>query len=240
MLATDPEEVLSRYPSFEHVLELIRANRDAVKQRMAEEGNVDALLVHAPDAEKALVESGDVINRRLVAYNDFVLVGPKADPAGVRAAAHAADALARIAAAKLPFTSRGDNSGTHKKERELWQVAEVDVSTQSGSWYRETGSGMGATLNTAAGMDAYALTDRATWFKFKNRGTLEILAEDDERMFNQYGVILVNPARHPHIKHDLGQAFIDWLLSKDGQSAIGAYRLEGQQAFFPNAAAGGS
>ena len=208
--------------------------------KLARNGDADVLFVHHKASEERFVADGFGVERFDVMYNDFVLVGPKADPAGVRDAADTSDALARIAAANSPFTSRGDNSGTHKKERELWQVAEVDVSTQSGSWYRETGSGMGATLNTAAGMDAYALTDRATWFKFKNRGTLEILAEDDERMFNQYGVILVNPTRHPHIKHDLGQAFIDWLLSKDGQSAIGAYRLEGQQAFFPNAAAGGS
>ena len=208
--------------------------------KLARNGDADVLFVHHKASEERFVADGFGVERFDVMYNDFVLVGPKADPAGVRDAADTSDALARIAAANSPFTSRGDNSGTHKKERELWQVAEVDVSMQSGSWYRETGSGMGATLNTATGMDAYALTDRATWFKFKNRGTLEILAEDDERMFNQYGVILVNPARHPHIKHDLGQAFIDWLLSKDGQSAIGAYRLEGQQAFFPNAAAGGS
>ena len=208
--------------------------------KLARNGDADVLFVHHKASEERFVADGFGVERFDVMYNDFVLVGPKADPAGVRDAADTSDALARIAAANSPFTSRGDNSGTHKKERELWQVAEVDVSTQSGSWYRETGSGMGATLNTAAGMDAYALTDRATWFKFKNRGTLEILAEDDERMFNQYGVILVNPARHPHVKHDLGQAFIDWLLSKDGQSAIGAYRLEGQQAFFPNAAARGS
>lgn len=208
--------------------------------KLARNGDADVLFVHHKASEERFVADGFGVERFDVMYNDFVLVGPKADPAGVRDAADTSDALARIAAANSPFTSRGDNSGTHKKERELWQVAEVDVSTQSGSWYRETGSGMGATLNTAAGMDAYALTDRATWFKFKNRGTLEILVEDDERMFNQYGVILVNPARHPHIKHELGQAFIDWLLSKDGQSAIGEYRLEGQQAFFPNAAAGGS
>ncbi|MGE4562762.1 MAG: substrate-binding domain-containing protein [Rhodospirillales bacterium] len=208
--------------------------------KLARNGDADVLFVHHKASEERFVADGFGVERFDVMYNDFVLVGPKADPAGVRDAADTSDALARIAAANSPFTSRGDNSGTHKKERELWQVAEVDVSTQSGSWYRETGSGMGATLNTAAGMDAYALTDRATWFKFKNRGTLEILVEDDERMFNQYGVILVNPARHPHIKQDLGQAFIDWLLSKDGQSAIGEYRLEGQQAFFPNAAAGGS
>ena len=208
--------------------------------KLARNGDADVLFVHHKASEERFVADGFGVERFDVMYNDFVLVGPKADPAGVRDAADTSDALARIAAANSPFTSRGDNSGTHKKERELWQVAEVNVSTQSGSWYRETGSGMGATLNTAAGMDAYVLTDRATWFKFKNRGTLEILTEDDERMFNQYGVILVNPARHPHIKHDLGQAFIDWLLSKDGQSAIGAYRLEGQQAFFPNAAAGGS
>ena len=208
--------------------------------KLARNGDADVLFVHHKASEERFVADGFGVERFDVMYNDFVLVGPKADPAGVRDAADTSDALARIAAANSPFTSRGDNSGTHKKERELWQVADVDVSTQSGSWYRETGSGMGATLNTAAGMDAYALTDRATWFKFKNRGTLEILTEDDERMFNQYGVILVNPARHPHIKHELGQAFIDWLLSKDGQSAIGAYRLEGQQAFFPNAAAGGS
>ena len=208
--------------------------------RLGARGDVDAVLVHARPAELAFVAAGHGVARREVMHNDFIVIGPISDPAGLRGGRDIAIALRKIEAARLGFISRGDDSGTHKAERRYWKSADIDPGQGSGKWYLETGAGMGAMLNVAAAKSAYALTDRATWFKFKNRGTLEILAEDDERMFNQYGVILVNPARHPHVKHDLGQAFIDWLLSKDGQSAIGAYRLEGQQAFFPNAAAGGS
>ncbi len=166
--------------------------------------------------------------------NDFVIVGPQGDPAGVRRLA-AAEALRRIAAAQAVFASRGDDSGTHKRELGLWNSAGVDVTAASGTWYRETGSGMGATLNTAAAMDAYALTDRGTWLAFRNKGTLEVLVENDPALLNQYGVILVNPDRHPHVKAAPGQAFIDWLLSEEGQAAIGSFRINGQPAFIPNA-----
>jgi tungstate transport system substrate-binding protein len=168
-------------------------------------------------------------------YNDFVIVGPKGDPAGIKGGNDAAAALGRIAQAQAPFASRGDDSGTHKAELKLWQAAGIDAKAASGTWYRETGSGMGPTLNTAAGMDAYALTDRGTWLSFKNRGELEILVEGDGRLFNQYGVMLVNPARHPNVKADLGQRFVDWLVGPQGQQAIASYRINGEQLFFPNA-----
>jgi tungstate transport system substrate-binding protein len=169
-----------------------------------------------------------------------VIVGPASDPAGIKGDKDVVDAMGKFAAAKAPFASRGDDSGTHKAELALWQEAGVDVAGASGTWYRETGSGMGPTLNTAAGMDAYALTDRGTWLAFDNRQNLEILVEGDPRLFNQYGIILVNPEKHPHVKAELGQAFIDWVLSDEGQEAIGAFKINGQQAFFPNAKAGSS
>ncbi len=203
--------------------------------RLARQGDADVLLVHHKPSEEAFVADGFGVERFDVMYNDFVIVGPLADPAGVRGSTDATASLAKIATAKAPFASRGDDSGTHKKELELWREAGVDIATASGGWYRETGSGMGATLNIAAGMDAYALTDRGTWLGFRNRAGLEILVESDTALFNQYGVILVNPARHPHVKQKDGQAFIDWLVSPAGQRAIGAFRLEGEQAFFPNA-----
>jgi len=197
-------------------------------------GDADVVFVHDPASERKFVEEGHGVERREVMYNDYVIVGPAADPAGVRGMQDAGAALARIAAARAPFASRGDNSGTHKAELRLWQEAGVDLQ-QAGRWYRETGSGMGPTLNTAAGMDAYALTDRGTWLSFRNRGSLEILVEGDSRLFNQYGVILVNPARHPHVKAAMGRAFIDWLVSAAGQQAIADFRVGGQQLFFPNA-----
>ncbi|MDX1540372.1 MAG: substrate-binding domain-containing protein [Geminicoccaceae bacterium] len=203
--------------------------------RLGENGDADVLLVHAEPAEEAFVEAGHGVERFDVMYNDFVIVGPADDPAGVRGEDDALEALQAIADAEAPFASRGDDSGTHKKELALWQQAEIDAVSASGSWYRETGSGMGATLNTASGMDAYALTDRATWLAFANKGDLELLVEGDQRLFNQYGVILVNPEKHPHVKAEAGEAFIDWLLSEEGQAAIASFRLEGEQAFFPNA-----
>ena len=203
--------------------------------RMARNGDADVLLVHHRPSEEAFVAEGYGVRRHDVMYNDFVLVGPGADPAGVRGLDDAAAALAQIAGAGAPFASRGDDSGTHKKERDLWAAAGLDPSAAGGSWYRETGSGMGATLNAAAGMGAYALSDRATWHAFQNKGDLEVLVEGDQRLFNPYGVILVNPARHPHVHAREGQAFIDWLVSDDGQAAIAAYRLDGRQLFFPNA-----
>ena len=205
----------------------------AIKNAM--NGDGDVLLVHAKPAEEKFVADGFGVERFDVMYNDFVIVGPSSDPAGIRGMQDAKAALKKIAGSKALFASRGDNSGTHKKEVALWKAAGIDPTGASGTWYRETGSGMGATLNTASGMSAYTLTDRGTWISFKNRGDLRILAEGDADLFNQYGVILVNPAKHPHVKADLGQAFIDWILSDAGQNAIAGYKLEGQQLFFPNA-----
>ena len=208
--------------------------------KLAKNGDADVLLVHHKPSEEAFVAEGYGVERFDVMYNDFVLVGPATDPAGVRGLAEAPTALARIAAAEAPFASRGDDSGTHKKELGLWRAAGVDPAVASGTWYRETGAGMGATLNTASGMDAYALSDRATWLKFANKGSLEILVEGDPELFNQYGVILVSPQRHPHVKAGEGEAFIKWLTSPAGQAAIAAYRIDGAPAFFPNARKAGS
>ena len=201
----------------------------------AQNGDGDVLFVHAKPDEEKFVEAGYGVKRFDVMYNDFVIVGPRSDPAGVAGMTDAAAALARIAAANAPFASRGDDSGTHKAELKLWQAAGIDTKAASGSWYRETGSGMGPTLNTAAGMGAYALTDRGTWLSFQNRGDLEILVAGDGKLFNQYGVMLVNPARFPHVKADLGQQFVDWLISTEGQKAIAGYTINGEQLFFPNA-----
>ena len=194
----------------------------------------DVLLVHAREAEEKFVAEGYGVARFDLMYNDFVIVGPAGDPAGVAGMADAAGALARIRTAGALFASRGDDSGTHKKELALWRAAGVDPAAESGSWYRETGSGMGATLNIAVGMGAYALTDRATWVTFANKGDHRILVEGDPALFNQYGVILVNPERCPNVKAEAGQRFIDWLLSEAGQAAIGRYRRQGQQLFVPN------
>ncbi len=168
-------------------------------------------------------------------YNDFVIVGPPADPAGIAGMTDAVAALTQIAEAEAPFVSRGDDSGTNKAELRLWAETGVDVAAASGGWYRETGSGMGATLNTGIGMGAYVMTDRATWIAFGNKGDHGIAVEGDPRLFNQYGIIAVDPARHPNVKAELGQAFVDWILSPEGQAAIAAYEVDGQQLFFPNA-----
>ncbi len=196
----------------------------------------DVLLVHARAAEEAFVTEGYGVARYDVMYNDFVIVGPAADPAGVKGEATAATALRTIADAGAPFASRGDDSGTHKKELALWTGAGIDPSGASGTWYRETGSGMGATLNVAVGMEAYTMTDRATWIAFGNKGDHEIVVEGDPALFNQYGVIAVNPEKCPTVKAALAQTFLDWLLSRDGQDAIAAYRRDGEQLFYPNAA----
>ncbi len=201
----------------------------------ARNGDGDVLLVHAREAEEVFVSEGYGVARFDVMYNDFVIVGPPADPAGIAGLSDATAALEAIAAAEAPFASRGDDSGTHVKELALWRAAGVDPTAASGSWYRETGSGMGATLNVALGMGAYALTDRGTWIAFKNKGNFGILVSGDARLFNPYGVILVNPARHPRVKAEDGQAFIDWLTGPEGQAAIADYTLNGQQLFFPNA-----
>jgi tungstate transport system substrate-binding protein len=208
--------------------------------RLARNGDADVLLVHHTPSEKRFVAEGFGVARFDVMYNDFVIVGPAGDPARVRGQDDAPAALKRIAGAKALFASRADDSGTHKTELGLWRAAGVDAAAASGDWYRETGSGMGATLNTAAGLGAYALTDRATWIGFKNKSNLVILVEGDKRLFNQYGVIRINPARHPHVKAREGQSFIDWLVSPAGQNAIAAYRLDGQQLFYPNARGSGS
>ena len=207
---------------------------------LARNGDADVLFVHHRPSEEKFVAEGYGVKRFGVMYNDFVLVGPKADPAKIRGLRDAPDALAKIAGAGAVFASRGDDSGTHKKERGLWKAAKVDVDAASGTWYREIGSGMGAALNTASGLGAYALTDRGTWLGFANKGDLEILVEGDERLFNPYGVILVNPAKHGHVKAEEGQAFIDWLVSEAGQRAIGEHKIEGLQLFFPNAKKMGS
>ena len=202
----------------------------------AKKGDADVVFVHDKVAEAKFVEEGFGVDRREVMYNDFVIVGPKADPAKT-AGKDAIGALKKIEAAKQPFASRGDKSGTHAAELRYWKAAEIDPQSGKGSWYRETGSGMGPTLNTASAMNAYAFTDRGTWLSFKNRGDLTVLVEGDTKLFNQYGVMLVNPAKHAHVKKEMGMQFIDWITSAEGQAAIAAYKIEGQQLFFPNATA---
>jgi tungstate transport system substrate-binding protein len=201
---------------------------------LGKRGDADVAFVHDKEAEEKAVAEGSFVDRREVMYNDFVVVGPKSDPAKAKGRDVVA-AVKKIAQAKAPFASRGDKSGTHSAELRLWKEAGIDPQQGKGSWYRETGSGMGPTLNTASGMNAYALADRGTWLSFKNRGDLAILVEGDKRLFNQYGVMLVNPAKHPHVKKDLGQAFIDWLVSREGQKAIADYKINGEQLFFPDA-----
>ncbi len=198
----------------------------------------DVLLVHAKTAEQKFVAAGGGMFRYDLMYNDFVLVGPQSDPAGVRGAAGILAALERIADSTSLFASRGDDSGTHKKELSLWKDAGINPDDASGKWYRETGSGMGATLNTGIGMGAYVMTDRATWITFGNKQDYEIHVEGDASLFNQYGVVLVNPERCPSVKAKEGQVFVDWLLSEDGQNAIASYKVDGQQLFFPNAGGG--
>lgn len=195
----------------------------------------DVLLVHAREQEEAFVAEGAGVERLDLMYNDFVVVGPASDPAEIAGTSEAEAAFARIADAEAPFASRGDESGTHTKELQLWEAAGVDVEAASGDWYRETGSGMGQTLNTAVGMEAYTLTDRATWISFGNRGDFEILVEGDDALFNQYGVILVDPERCPSVNAEAGGRFVGWLVSDAGQEAIASYEIDGQQLFFPNA-----
>ena len=203
--------------------------------KLGERGDADVLLVHDRQGEDAFVAGGFGVERRDVMYNDFILVGPAADPAQVTATKRAADALARIAAARVPFVSRGDDSGTHRLERRVWGIAGIDPASGHGTWYKETGSGMGPALNTAAGLDAYTLADRGTWLSFKNRQTLRIVLEGDTVLFNPYGVMLVNPAKHPHVKAELGRAVIAWLVSADGRKALADYKIDGEQLFFPSA-----
>lgn len=201
----------------------------------AQNGDGDVLFVHAKPDEEKFVAAGWGVTRTDVMYNDFVIIGPKRDPAKVAGMKDAAAALKQIAAAKAPFASRGDNSGTHKAELALWKLAGIDARAASGTWYRETGSGMGATLNTAVGMGAYTVSDRATWSSFKNKADLQIVVEGDTVLFNQYGAVLVNPAKHPKVKAVDGQAFIDWLIGREGQEAIASFQINGEPQFFPNA-----
>jgi len=198
-------------------------------------GDADVVFVHARSAEEKFLAEGQGVKRYPVMYNDFVLIGPKSDPAKVAGGHDIVAAFQKIEASKLPFVSRGDRSGTHIAELELWKTAGIDIYKAKGPWYRDTGQGMGPALNTAASMNAYILADRGTWLSFKNRGDLEIVVEGDKRLFNQYGVMLVNPEKHPNVKQDLGQKFIDWLVSPRGQSVIASYKIDGQQLFFPNA-----
>ncbi len=203
--------------------------------RNAANGDGDVLLVHAKSAEEQFVAEGHGIARTNVMYNDFVIVGPPSDPAGVQGMRDVIAAFKAIAEARAAFASRGDDSGTHKAEMSLWSETGVDVQAASGGWYRETGSGMGATLNIGTGIGAYAMTDRATWIAFANKGDYQIMVEGDPKLFNQYGIILVNPRRHPSVKAELGRRFVDWILSREGQAAIASHRIDGQQLFVPNA-----
>jgi len=195
-------------------------------------GDADALLVHDREGEDRFVADGHGIDRRDVMFNDFVLIGPKSDPTGVRGLKDANEALRKIAQAKAPFASRGDDSGTHRMELRLWKAAGVDVAAGAAPWRRETGSGMGPTLNLAAGLDAYVLADRATWANFKNRQTLEILSEGDRVLFNPYGSILVNPELHPYVKAAAARRWHEWLTSARGGAAIASYKINGEQVFF--------
>jgi tungstate transport system substrate-binding protein len=202
-------------------------------------GDSDVVFVHARSQEEKFVADGYGVKRYPVMYNDFILIGPKSDPAGVKGRKDIVAALKAIKEKGASFISRGDKSGTHSAELNLWKVAGIDIAKDKGPWYKEIGQGMGAALNTASASNAYVLADRGTWLSFKNRGDLDIVVEGDAKLFNQYGVILVNPAKHPSVKKSEGQAFIDWLVSPEGQKAIADYKINGQQLFFPNATAQG-
>jgi tungstate transport system substrate-binding protein len=202
---------------------------------VARRGDADVVFVHARAAEEKFLSEGEGVKRFPVMYNDFVLIGPKSDPAKVGGGKDIVVALKKLEAAHVPFVSRGDRSGTHMAELALWKTAGIDIDKSKGAWYRDTGQGMGPALNTAASMGAYILADRGTWLAFKNRGDLTILVEGDKRLFNQYGVMLVNPDKHANVKKALGQQFIYWLISPEGQAAIAAYKINGEQLFYPNA-----
>ena len=230
---------------FEHILPLFKEKTGIEVKVVAQgtgqaletgrRGDADVVFVHAKAQEEKFVEEGHGVKRFDVMYNDFVLIGPKADPAGVAGTEDIAAAFQAIKDKQAPFVSRGDKSGTHSAELRLWKEAGIDINAAKGPWYREIGQGMGAALNTASSMNAYVLSDRGTWLSFQNRGDLGIVVEGDKRLFNQYGVILVNPEKHPSVKAEFGQAFIDWLISPEGQEAIAEYKVDGQQLFFPNA-----
>ena len=201
----------------------------------ARRGDADVVFVHAKPAEEKFVAEGFGVKRYPVMYNDFILIGPKGDPAGIKGSKDIVAALGAIRAKGADFISRGDKSGTHQAELNLWKVAGIDIAKDKGPWYKEIGQGMGAALNTASASNAYVLADRGTWLSFKNRGDLVIAVEGDKRLFNQYGVMLVNPEKHPSVKKDLGQQLIDWLVSSEGQRGIADYKINGEQLFYPNA-----
>jgi tungstate transport system substrate-binding protein len=235
---------------FNHILPVFRA-KTGIEVRVISQGtgqaldtgrrgDADVVFVHARAAEEKFVADGHGGPRRPVMYNDFVLIGPKADPAGIKGTRDIAAALRAIQTRAAPFVSRGDRSGTHQAELALWRTAGIDLTATRGSWYREIGQGMGAALNTASGMNGYVLADRATWLSFRNRGDLDILVEGDRRLFNQYGIMLVSPQRHPHVKQADAQAFIDWIVGPEGQKAIADYKINGQQLFFANATDAGA
>ena len=202
---------------------------------MGKRGDADVVFVHAKPLEEKFVADGFGVKRFEVMYNDFVLIGPKSDPARVASGTDVIEAFRKVKAARAPFVSRGDNSGTHFAELEIWKAAGIDIAKDKGPWYRDTGQGMGPALNSAAGMDAYILADRGTWLSFKNRADLGLVLEGDARLFNQYGIILVNPAKHPNVKREMGQAFIDGVISPEGPRAIAEYKIGGEQLFLPNA-----
>jgi tungstate transport system substrate-binding protein len=202
---------------------------------LARRGDADVVFVHAKAAEEKFLAEGQGVKRYPVMYNDFVLIGPKSDPAKIGGGKDILVAMKKIEAAQAPFVSRGDRSGTNMAELKLWKEAGIDIAKTKGPWYRDTGQGMGPALNTASSMNAYILADRGTWLAFKNRGDLTILVEGDKRLFNQYGVMLVNPAKHPAVKKELGQQFIDWLISPEGQKVIADYKINGEQLFYPDA-----
>ncbi len=202
---------------------------------LARRGDADVVFVHARSAEEKFLAEGEGVKRFPVMYNDFVLIGPGSDPAKIGGGRDILEALRKIRATQAPFVSRGDRSGTHIAELALWKAAGIDLDKSKGPWYRDTGQGMGPALNTASSMNAYILADRGTWLAFKNRGDLTILVQGDKRLFNQYGVMLVNPQKHPDVKRELGQTFIDWLVSPEGQKTIAGYKIGGEQLFYPNA-----
>ena len=206
----------------------------------ARRGDADVVFVHAKSQEEKFIAEGFGVKRFDVMYNDFVLIGPRSDPAGIKGTKDIVAGLKAIEAKSAPFVSRGDKSGTHSAELALWKQAGIDIAATKGPWYREIGQGMGPALNTAGAMNGYVLSDRGTWISFKNRGELEITVEGDKRLFNQYGVMLVNPEKYPSVKKEFGQAFVDWLVSPEGQAAIASYKIDGQQLFFPNAEKKGS
>jgi tungstate transport system substrate-binding protein len=255
-LAQDKSIVVSSTTSttdsglFTHILPLFKA-KTGIEVKVVSQGtgqaldtgrrgDSDVVFVHAKAQEEKFVADGFGVKRSPVMYNDFVVVGPKNDPAGIKGTKDITAALKAIKTKSATFISRGDKSGTHSAELRLWKEAGIDIAKEKRDWYKEIGQGMGAALNTASASNGYVLTDRATWINFKNRGELEIAVEGDQRLFNQYGVMLVNPEKHKHVKKELGQSFINWLISKDGQQAIADYKINGQQLFFPNASAPGA